>query len=95
MGLDRFRRQSLPIQCDPVFSLYVQYDKSVMESFFGTMKREELYRTKYRSEREFKAAVDDYVIFYNDNRPHKKLMYKTPLQYEAEHFSKQADFKNF
>lgn len=54
---------------------YVPYDNSVMEAFFGTMKREELYRTKYRSEREFKTAVDEYIIFYNSTRPHKKLMY--------------------
>ena len=30
----------------------VPYDNSVMESFFSSMKREELYRGKYRSERE-------------------------------------------
>ena len=29
---------------------YGPYDNSVMESFFASMKREELYRTKYRSE---------------------------------------------
>ena len=28
---------------------YVPYDNSVMESFFSSFKREELYRTKYRS----------------------------------------------
>ncbi len=78
-----------PLKVTQSFSrAYVPYDNSVMESFFGTMKREELYRTKYRSEREFKAAVEEYIIFYNSTRPHKKLMYKTPLQYEAEYLSK-------
>ena len=66
----------------------VPYDNSVMESFFGTLKREELYRTKYRSEREFKAAVDEYIEFYNMKRPHKKLQYKTPAQKETEFLSK-------
>jgi transposase InsO family protein/transposase-like protein len=66
----------------------VPYDNSVMESFFGTLKREELYRTKYRSEREFKAAVDEYIEFYNVKRPHKKLQYKTPAQKETEFLSK-------
>lgn len=56
-----------------------------MESFFASMKREELYRTKYRSEREFKEAVDSYIEFYNDKRPHAKLKYKTPNQKEAEY----------
>ena len=49
------------------------------------MKREELYRTRYRSEREFKAAVREYITFYNEKRPHKKLRYKTPKQYEDEY----------
>ena len=52
---------------------YVPYDNSVMESFFSSMKREELYRTKYKSEKEFRDAVDKYIIFYNTKRPHKKL----------------------
>lgn len=72
---------------------YVPYGNSVMEAFFGTMKREELYRTKYRSEREFKAAVDDYIVFYNGHRPHKKLMYKTPEQYEVEIYGKQMGLR--
>ena len=55
-----------------------------MESFFSNMKREELYRTRYRSEREFKAAVREYITFYNEKRPHKKLRYKTPKKYEDE-----------
>lgn len=49
------------------------------------MKREKLYRTKYRSEREFKEAVDSYIEFYNDKRPHAKLKYKTPNQKEVEY----------
>ncbi len=69
---------------------YVPYDNSVIESYFGTMKREELYRTKYRSEQEFKAAVAEYIIFYNTKRPHKKLQYKTPVQYEADYYRKQT-----
>lgn len=57
---------------------HVPYDNSVIESFFSSMKREELYRTKYRSESDFRNAVDRYIIFYNTKRPHKKLQYKTP-----------------
>lgn len=36
---------------------HVLYDNSVMESFFSSLKREELYRTKYRSDGDFRAAV--------------------------------------
>ena len=63
----------------------VPYDNSVMETFFASMKREELYRYKYRSVREFRAAVDRYIDFYNTKRPHKTLHYKTPQQKEDDY----------
>ena len=68
----------------------VPYDNAVIESFFSNMKREELYRRKYRSENEFKAAVDTYIEFYNEKRPHKKNGYKTPAEKELDFFSNQA-----
>lgn len=63
---------------------HTPYDNAVSESFFSTMKREELYRAKYKSEREFKQAVSDYITFYNEKRPHKYLNYKTPTQFEKD-----------
>lgn len=72
---------------------HIPYDNSVMESFFSSMKREELYRTKYRSEADFQNAVDRYITFYNTKRPHKKLKYKTPLQKEDEYTAKQEVFE--
>ena len=72
---------------------YVPYDNSVMESFFASLKREELYRKKYRLEKEFYKAVDDYIEFYNEQRPHAKLQYKTPNQKEREYREKPEDFE--
>ena len=65
---------------------HIPYDNSVMESFFSNLKREELYRTKNRSESEFRTAVDRYMVFYNEKRPHARNGYKTPLDF----FNKQA-----
>ena len=70
---------------------YVPYDNSVMESFITSMKREEQFRTKYRSETDFRESVDEYIIFYNTKRPHRKLQYKTPKQKEEEYALKSAD----
>ena len=70
---------------------HVPYDNSVMESFFASLKKEELYRTKYRSEREFRAAVDHYMEFYNGTRPHARNQYKTPAEKEAEYFCNRKD----
>ena len=69
---------------------YTPYDNSVVESFFSSLKREELYRTKYRSDKEFKKAVDDYMLFYNRQRPHSNNNYRTPDAKEAEYYSKNS-----
>ena len=69
---------------------HIPYDNSVMESFFSNLKREELYRTKYRSENEFRTAVDQYIVFYNEQRPHAKNGYKTPMKKELDYLNKQA-----
>lgn len=66
------------------------YDNSVMESFFASIKKEEVYRKKYSSEVEFKKAINEYVIFYNTKRPHATLNYKTPDQVELEHLNNHA-----
>ncbi|MCI5801417.1 MAG: IS3 family transposase [Oscillospiraceae bacterium] len=49
------------------------------------MKREELHRYKYRSEKEFRARVDEYINFYNCKRPHRTIKYKTPEQVEQKY----------
>lgn len=58
------------------------HGNAVMESFFSLMKKEELYRRKYRSEREFRESVAAYIHFYNTERPHRYNNYKTPEQAE-------------
>ena len=70
------------------------YNNSVMESFFKSMKTEKLYRTDFRSEREFRIAVKEYIEFYNDKRPHSVIFYRTPNKYEEEYTRKQATLKN-
>lgn len=64
------------------------HDNAVAESFFASMKREEIYRTQYKSERQFMESIDNYVEFYNDRRPHRTLNYKTPNKFEAIHEAK-------
>lgn len=65
-----------------------------MESFFSNLKREELYRTKYRSENEFRTAVDKYMVFYNEKRPHAKNGYKTPARKEQDYLNKYASLND-
>ena len=58
------------------------HDNAVAEAFFSALKKEELYRTNYKSEREFFESVDNYILFYNTKRPHGTLAYKTPERFE-------------
>lgn len=79
------------LQVEQSFSrAHIPYDNSVMESFFASLKREELYRIKYRSENEFRTAVDRYMTFYNEERPHAKNGYKTPVKKELDYYNRQA-----
>lgn len=66
---------------------HIPFDNSVVESFFSNMKREELYRHKYRSANEVIKAIDDYIVFYNTKRPHAYNQYKTPLAKEQCYYS--------
>lgn len=62
------------------------YDNAVMESFFSTLKREEVYRKLYKNYDELVASIDEYMVFYNERRPHKTLNYKTPTEYEYDFY---------
>lgn len=41
----------------------LRYKNYLNQQFTTVRPREELYRTKYRSESEFRTAVDKYMIF--------------------------------
>ena len=58
-----------------------------MESFFSNLKREKLCISKYRSENEFRTAVEKYRIFYNEERTHSTNQYGTPAQKESDFLS--------
>ena len=55
------------------------------------MKTEELYRKDYTSEKHFRKAVNDYIRFYNHDRPHSANINCTPDQKEAQYFANHLD----
>lgn len=67
------------------------YDNGVMESFFSSLKQEEIYRTSYSSEKDFKQKVGKYMDFYNFSRPHRANNYKTPDQVEQLYLEKKMN----
>lgn len=59
------------------------WDNAVVESFFGTLKTELIYRRPWPSRRQAAAAVAKYLeIFYNRHRRHSYLGYLSPADYE-------------
>jgi transposase InsO family protein len=61
-------------------------DNAVNESFFSNLKKEEIYRHDYRSEREFKIRVARYIENYNKNRPHSYNNYMSPDEKESQYY---------
>ncbi len=64
----------------------MNYSNSVCESFFCTLKTEELYRSNYKSEKDLISSIANYISFYNSERPHSYLRYMSPLKYENKYY---------
>ena len=59
------------------------YDNAYLESFFGTLKTELVHGERYRSRLEARLSIFEYVeVFYNRQRSHSALGYRSPEQYE-------------
>jgi putative transposase len=59
------------------------WDNAVMESFFSRLKVELIYAEEFNSINEAKSAIFEYIeIFYNRQRRHSALGYKSPADFE-------------
>lgn len=57
------------------------YDNAVVESFFGTLKQELVQGTVWATLADARAAIHDYIaVFYNRQRLHSALGYRTPAE---------------
>jgi transposase InsO family protein len=62
-------------------------DNAHMESFFHSMKCEELYGKTFDNEGELRRVLSSYVAFYNRERLHSSLCYLAPAAFELRHLS--------
>ncbi len=59
------------------------YDNAITESFFGKLKTELVYLEKFQTREEAKTKIFDYIeVFYNRQRIHLAIGYKTPVDFE-------------
>lgn len=60
------------------------YDNAKAESFFKTLKREEVYLKEYRTFAEAEANIQTFIEdVYNTKRLHSSLGYRPPTEFEA------------
>lgn len=61
------------------------WDNAVAESFFGTLKQERVQWQNYQTRYEAQQDILNYItMFYNDQRLHSYLDYRSPNQFEQE-----------
>jgi len=59
------------------------YDNAVAESFFSNLKNELVHHCDFRTREAARAAIFDYIeVFYNRQRIHQTLGYRTPAAVE-------------
>jgi transposase InsO family protein len=66
------------------------WDNAPMERFFGSLKSERLDYCRFADRMAAKMEILDYITFYNANRLHSTLGYKSPMDYEKEQLMKVA-----
>lgn len=72
------------------------HDNAVIESFFRTFRAELTHCNRFEDLEDLKKSVDEYMSFYNDVRPHRKLGFKTPTEAEIDYYkSIEVESDNF
>ena len=70
------------------------WDNAVVESFNATIKTELIHRTKWNTREEVRAAVYKYIeTWYNSQRLHSTLGYRSPIEFEQGESNERAQVR--
>lgn len=59
------------------------WDNAVAESFFSTLKKDLVFHEEFETRNEAKRKIFEYIeVFYNKERIHSVLDFKSPIEYE-------------
>lgn len=77
------------VQCLQAYDIQISmsrkgncFDNACIESFHGTIKKERIYKYRYRTHHEAMMDIIKYIGFYNDQRMHSTLGYLSPNEFE-------------
>jgi putative transposase len=62
-------------------------DNAHMESFFHSLKIEGLYKQRFDADKPLRASLQSYFHFYNHQRLHSSLLYRSPAAFESMHLT--------
>ena len=66
------------------------WDNSPMESWFASLKKEQVYLQHYKTREEARLDIFDYIeVFYNRVRRHSKIGNESPVNFEKQWFLQQ------
>jgi putative transposase len=78
--IDRLQKRDIKISMD---GRGRALDNVFTERLWRSVKYEEVYLNEYGSPREARRGIDRYLTFYNAQRPHQSLAYRTPADLYA------------
>jgi putative transposase len=62
----------------------------MIERFFRSLKEECIWLHNFRSLKEAKAIINEWIHFYNEERPHQALDYRSPVELAPQQLQKVA-----
>ena len=58
-------------------------NNAIIENFFGTLKSEMFYTKKFKTIKDLKKEIKEYISYYNNDRIRLNLIGKSPVQYRT------------
>ena len=69
---------------------YTPEQNGLIERFFRSLKEECVWQQQCASFEEAQQAINTWIRWYNEDRPHQDLRYRSPRQYRCEQRSRVA-----
>lgn len=63
---------------------YCPQQNGMIERFFRTLKEECVWQYNFESFSQAKQKIDEFMVFYNTQRPHQSLGYLSPAEFSAQ-----------